>query len=44
MLDTTIVHSELMDIAPNLKVISRTGTGVDNVDVEAAPERHNGPS
>jgi D-3-phosphoglycerate dehydrogenase len=28
-----------MDSAPNLKVISRTGTGVDNVDVEAATKR-----
>ena len=40
MLDTTIKFTpELMDSAPNLKVISRTGTGVDNVDVEAATER-----
>jgi D-3-phosphoglycerate dehydrogenase len=28
-----------MDIAPDLKVISRTGTGVDNVDIEAATQR-----
>lgn len=40
MLDTTIkFNGELMDSAPNLKVISRTGTGVDNVDVPAATER-----
>jgi len=40
MLDTTIKFTpELMDSAPNLKVISRTGTGVDNVDVEAATKR-----
>jgi D-3-phosphoglycerate dehydrogenase len=40
MLDTTIVFTpELMDAAPLLKVISRTGTGVDNVDVEAATKR-----
>jgi len=40
MLDTTIKFTpELMDMAPNLKVISRTGTGVDNVDVAAATER-----
>jgi len=40
MLDTTIKFTpELMDSAPNLKVISRTGTGVDNVDVEAATQR-----
>jgi D-3-phosphoglycerate dehydrogenase len=41
MLDTTIKFTgELMDSAPNLKVISRTGTGVDNVDVEAATKRN----
>jgi len=28
--------SDLMDIAPNLRVISRTGAGVDNVDIKAA--------
>jgi len=28
-----------MDLAPELKVISRTGTGVDNVDIEAATQR-----
>jgi D-3-phosphoglycerate dehydrogenase / 2-oxoglutarate reductase len=40
MLDTTIKFTgELMDSAPNLKVISRTGTGVDNVDVEEATKR-----
>jgi D-3-phosphoglycerate dehydrogenase len=40
MLDTTIKFTpELMDMAPNLKVISRTGTGVDNVDIEAATQR-----
>jgi D-3-phosphoglycerate dehydrogenase / 2-oxoglutarate reductase len=40
MLDTTIRFTpELMDVAPLLKVISRTGTGVDNVDVEAATKR-----
>jgi D-3-phosphoglycerate dehydrogenase len=40
MLDTTIKFTpELMDMAPNLKVISRTGTGVDNVDVPAATQR-----
>ncbi|MDK2809839.1 MAG: D-3-phosphoglycerate dehydrogenase / 2-oxoglutarate reductase [Petroclostridium sp.] len=31
--------SDLMDIAPELKVISRTGVGVDNVDVKAATQR-----
>jgi len=40
LLDTTIRFTpELMDVAPLLKVISRTGTGVDNVDVEAATKR-----
>jgi D-3-phosphoglycerate dehydrogenase / 2-oxoglutarate reductase len=40
MLDTTIKFTgELMDSAPGLKVISRTGTGVDNVDIEAATKR-----
>lgn len=40
MLDTTIKFTpELMDMAPDLKVISRTGTGVDNVDIEAATQR-----
>lgn len=40
MLDTTIKFTpELMDLAPELKVISRTGTGVDNVDIEAATKR-----
>lgn len=40
MLDTTIKFTpELMDMAPDLKVISRTGTGVDNVDIEAATKR-----
>jgi D-3-phosphoglycerate dehydrogenase / 2-oxoglutarate reductase len=32
-------NAELMDISPALKVISRTGAGVDNVDVEAATQR-----
>jgi len=31
--------AELMDCAPELKVISRTGVGVDNVDVKAATQR-----
>lgn len=31
--------SELMDISPKLKVISRTGVGVDNVDVESASKK-----
>jgi D-3-phosphoglycerate dehydrogenase len=33
------VTREIMDAAPHLKVISRTGVGVDNVDVEAATEK-----
>jgi D-3-phosphoglycerate dehydrogenase / 2-oxoglutarate reductase len=32
-------NAELMDICPSLKVISRTGAGVDNVDVAAATQR-----
>ena len=40
VLDTTIEFSaEIMDLAPQLKVISRTGAGVDNVDVKAATKR-----
>jgi len=31
--------AELMDISPDLKVISRTGVGVDNVDIDAATSR-----
>jgi len=33
------VTREIIDAAPNLKVISRTGVGVDNVDVAAATKR-----
>lgn len=32
-------NAELMDLSPSLKVIARTGAGVDNVDVEAATKR-----
>jgi len=40
VLNTTIQFTpELMDLAPKLKVISRTGTGVDNVNIKAATER-----
>ena len=40
MVDTTInLTPELLDMAPHLEVISRTGTGVDNVNVEAATKR-----
>ena len=40
ILDTTIrLSAEIMDSAPQLKVISRTGVGVDNVDIEAATKR-----
>jgi D-3-phosphoglycerate dehydrogenase len=31
--------AELMDLSPSLKVIARTGAGVDNVDVDAATGR-----
>lgn len=33
------VTREIIDAAPNLKVISRTGVGVDNVDVDAATKK-----
>lgn len=40
VLDTTIKFtSEIMDLAPQLKIISRTGVGVDNVDIEAATKK-----
>jgi D-3-phosphoglycerate dehydrogenase len=35
----TTVDAALMDAAPNLKVIGRAGSGVDNIDVEAATSR-----
>src|SRR4051812_21046859 len=35
----TKVTAELIDRAPNLKVIGRAGVGVDNVDVPAATKR-----
>lgn len=33
------ITREIIDAAPNLKIISRTGAGVDNVDVAAATEK-----
>ena len=35
----TIVTREMIDHAPNLKVIGRAGSGVDNIDVEYAREK-----
>lgn len=35
----TKVNAEMMDHAPNLKVIGRAGVGVDNIDLAAASER-----
>jgi len=40
VLNTTIqMTPEVMDLSPQLKVISRTGTGVDNVNIAAATEK-----
>ena len=33
------VNREIIEVAPKLKIISRTGVGVDNIDVAAATER-----
>ena len=33
------VTREMMDAAPRLKIISRTGVGIDNIDVPAATEK-----
>ncbi len=35
----TTITAELIDAAPNLRVIGRAGVGVDNVDVEAATRK-----
>ncbi|MDU2064521.1 MAG: phosphoglycerate dehydrogenase [Sporomusaceae bacterium] len=35
----TQVNDELLEHAPNLKVVGRAGNGVDNIDVEAATRR-----
>ncbi len=35
----TEVSAELMAAAPNLRVVARAGTGVDNIDLAAATER-----
>ncbi len=34
-----VIDAEVMDSAPNLKIIARYGVGYDNVDVEAATQR-----
>lgn len=36
---TLIYDAEMMDRAPNTRVIARTGIGVDRVDIDAATER-----
>ncbi len=36
----TKITKELIDLAPNLKIIARAGVGLDNIDVEYA-EKHN---
>lgn len=33
------VSPDMMDMAPNLKVVAKPGAGVDNIDVDAANER-----
>ena len=39
---TNQVNVEVMDAAPNLKVIAEFGVGYDNIDIKAANERgHN---
>ena len=35
----TRVDARLLDAAPNLRIVARAGTGVDNVDVDAASAR-----
>src|SRR4029079_178445 len=35
----TKVDAALMDAAPGLRIVARAGTGVDNVDVDAASAR-----
>jgi len=35
----TIVNTELLDHAPNLKVIARAGVGLDNIDLKACKAR-----
>lgn len=35
----TTVDAEVLDAAPNLKIVARAGVGLDNVDVEAATAR-----
>ena len=35
----TLVNEELLDVAPNLKVVARMGVGLDTIDVEACKAR-----
>ena len=35
----TLVNEELLDVAPNLKVVARMGVGLDTIDVEACRAR-----
>ena len=34
-----LIDAEVMDAAPNLRIIARTGVGFDTVDIDAATER-----
>lgn len=40
MVGATPITAEIMDLMPSLKMILRFGTGVDNVDLEAAKKRN----
>ena len=39
MRSETKVTVQLLDVAPKLRLVGRAGTGLDNIDVEAATRR-----